>query len=272
MTPDAYTDFYRALVIASVSLVDTIITSNLRASLSPPLNGSKIIIDKVITVFKMLTKQKRSNLHHILSGNCTECTIIERSTYYIALKAIFDSHEVSEEVGNCVVRIYFTAAGLSLSIFNSIIPTLRDARRLYREAITTQHANPSSPPISAALLLHFADVMASHFDRIMTDFELLIEFMNSIENADHTTLITTGTTEAPQENNNEIIMSNRANEVRTMILIHYFWNVDAVGRVFAEVDVNLMPSAIEWIGRDATGYSAMFQLVRGNHALLLSRK
>ena len=114
--------------------------------------------------------------------------------------------------------------------------------------------------------------MASHFDRIMTDFELLIEFMNSIENADYTTLITTGTTEAPQENNNEIIMSSRANEVRTMILTHYFWNVDAVGRVFAEVDVNLMPSAIEWIGRDATGYSAMFQLVRGNHALLLSRK
>ena len=61
-----------------------------------------------------------------------------------------------------------------------------------------------------------------------------------------------------------------ANEVRTMILTHYFRNADAVGRVFAEVDVTLMPSAIEWIGRDATGYSAMFHLVRGNHVLLLS--
>ena len=82
--------------------------------------------------------------------------------------------------------------------------------------------------------------------------------------------ITTTSTESSQENNNS--MSNWANEVRTMILKHYFWNVAAVGRVFAEVDVNLMPSAIEWIGRDATGYSAMFHLVRGNHVLLLSRK
>jgi hypothetical protein len=34
------------------------------------------------------------------------------------------------------------------------------------------------------------------------------------------------------------------------ILAHYFTNVDTAGRVFVNVNVTILPRAMEWIGRD----------------------
>jgi len=53
----------------------------------------------------------------------------------------------------------------------------------------------------------------------------------------------------------------KAQEVRAKILAHYFTSVDTIGRVFADVDEKILPSAMEWIGRDRLGFSAMYNLL-----------
>jgi hypothetical protein len=49
-----------------------------------------------------------------------------------------------------------------------------------------------------------------------------------------------------------------------MILTHYLTNTGAIGRVFANLDVKVLPDAIEWIGRDDIGFSAMYNLLRSD--------
>ena len=168
MTPSAFHDFCTALVRTSASLVDKIITTNLRTSLSSDLNGSDIIIIKVLRVFHKFVKVKYSNLQKILRGKSTECIQIPQTEYVRAYGDIFNSYRLCEIRRHQVLTKFNTAANLTSSIFNSILPTLRNAKRVC-ETTTTQ-ANPPSPPIPVALLQLFTDTVGSYYDRIMTAF------------------------------------------------------------------------------------------------------
>jgi hypothetical protein len=61
-----------------------------------------------------------------------------------------------------------------------------------------------------------------------------------------------------------LTIATAATNVRTMILTHYLTNADAIGRVFANLDVTVLPDAMEWIGRDNIGFSVMYNLLRSN--------
>jgi hypothetical protein len=61
-----------------------------------------------------------------------------------------------------------------------------------------------------------------------------------------------------------LTIATAATNVRTMILTHYLTNADAIGRVFANLDVTVLPDAMEWIGRDSIGFSVMYNLLRSN--------
>ena len=54
-----------------------------------------------------------------------------------------------------------------------------------------------------------------------------------------------------------------------MILTYYLTNAGAIGRVFADFDIKVLPDAVEWIGRDDIGFSAMYNLLRSNLMLTL---
>ena len=279
MKPCALSDFCLAMANASSGyFVKTIIVPNFRAYLYSILDGSEVVTDKVLKLFHKYALRKQFNLKKLLTNKCNEYILIPTPMYaHRVLNNILNSARVPEKVHFRVQVAYCIATNLISTIFNSIGPTMLDAKNRLFEATPTQ-ANPPLPSIPVALLQLFADVIASHFDRVMTAFppipmsfnEFRLKLVRDMNRHRRPTTITTTTTESSQENINSI--NNRANEVRTMILKYYFGSVDSVGRVFAEADVKILPSAIEWIGRDATGYSAMFHLVRGHHVLLLSRK
>ena len=50
---------------------------------------------------------------------------------------------------------------------------------------------------------------------------------------------------------------------RKKLLVHFFSDIDNIGRTFGTMNTAIIPNAIEWIGRDALGYSVMFDLCRG---------
>ena len=279
MKPCALSDFCLAMANASSGyFVKTIIVPNFRAYLYSILDGSEVVTDKVLKLFHKYALRKQFNLKKQLTNKCNEYILIPTPMYaHRVLNNILNSARVPEKVRERVQVAYCIATNLISTIFNSIGPTMLDAKNRLFEATPTQ-ANPPLPSIPVALLQLFADVIASHFDRVMTAFppnpmsfnEFGLQVVRDMNRRRRSTTITTTTMESSQENNNS--MNNRANEVRTMVLKYYFGSVNSLGRVFAEADVKILPSAIEWIGRDATGYSAMFHLVRGHHVLLLSRK
>jgi hypothetical protein len=51
--------------------------------------------------------------------------------------------------------------------------------------------------------------------------------------------------------------------IRKKLLVRFFSDVDNIGRTFGPMVTAIIPNAIEWIGRDALGYSAMFDICRG---------
>lgn len=55
---------------------------------------------------------------------------------------------------------------------------------------------------------------------------------------------------------------DKAQVVRTKLLLYFFIRVDNTGRVFGQLETSLMPNVMEWIGRDCLGYSAMYELCR----------
>ncbi|KAL3767323.1 hypothetical protein ACHAWU_006979 [Discostella pseudostelligera] len=89
---------------------------------------------------------------------------------------------------------------------------------------------------SVALVQVFADTMASHYDQVT----------------------------ALSQSTIAIYPTTKAEFIREKILAHYFTNVDATTRVFVNVDTTILPSAMEWIGRDCVGFTAMYTLLRGN--------
>ena len=72
-----------------------------------------------------------------------------------------------------------------------------------------------------------------------------------------------------REGEGTMSVTTAASNVRTMILTHYLTNVGAIGRVFSEFDVKELPDAMEWIGRDNIGFSAMYNLLRSNPMMIL---
>ena len=61
---------------------------------------------------------------------------------------------------------------------------------------------------------------------------------------------------------------NKAEVVRTKILIYFFSEGANVGTAFADFAMMMMPNVIEWLGRDYAGLSAMYELVRSMPCLL----
>ena len=73
-----------------------------------------------------------------------------------------------------------------------------------------------------------------------------------------------------QEETSTPTIVTAAINVRSMILTQYLTNADAIGRVFADFDMKVLPDAMDWIGRDDIGFSAMYNLLRSNPMLILS--
>ena len=63
-------------------------------------------------------------------------------------------------------------------------------------------------------------------------------------------------------------IKDKADMLRTKIIMHYFSDVDNIGQVFAHVPVTTLPDAIAWIGRDRLGYSMMCHLLRSFPSML----
>ena len=61
--------------------------------------------------------------------------------------------------------------------------------------------------------------------------------------------------------------TDKAQVVRTKLLTYFFSNVDNVGPEFGRMSTTILPNAMEWIGRDRLGYSAMFEFCRSVPAL-----
>ena len=55
---------------------------------------------------------------------------------------------------------------------------------------------------------------------------------------------------------------DKADVIRTKILLFYFSDIDNIGRVFARIPVETMPHAFSWIGRDGLGFTTMYQILR----------
>jgi hypothetical protein len=55
---------------------------------------------------------------------------------------------------------------------------------------------------------------------------------------------------------------DKAQVVRTKLLTYFFSDVGNIGPVFGRMATTILPNAIEWIGRDLLGYSAMFEFCR----------
>ena len=72
-----------------------------------------------------------------------------------------------------------------------------------------------------------------------------------------------------REGEGAMSITTAGTNVRTIILTHYLTNVGAIGRVFADFDVKALPDAMEWIGRDVIGFSAMYNLIRSNPMMIL---
>ena len=72
-----------------------------------------------------------------------------------------------------------------------------------------------------------------------------------------------------REGEGTMSITTAATNVQTMILTHYLTNVGAIGRVFADIDVTVLPDAMEWIGRDVIGFLAMYNLLRSNPMMIL---
>jgi Ran GTPase-activating protein (RanGAP) involved in mRNA processing and transport len=62
---------------------------------------------------------------------------------------------------------------------------------------------------------------------------------------------------------------NTSEVVREKLLLFFFSNANNVGSTFIPMPLSVMPSAIEFIGRDRIGYSVMYSLVQSMPSLLL---
>ena len=60
---------------------------------------------------------------------------------------------------------------------------------------------------------------------------------------------------------------DKALVVRKKLLTYFFSDVDNIGPVFGRMATTILPNAMEWIGRDRLGYSAMFEFCRSVPAL-----
>ena len=61
--------------------------------------------------------------------------------------------------------------------------------------------------------------------------------------------------------------TDKVQVVRTKLLIYFYSDVDNFGPVFGRMETTILPNAMEWIGRDRLGYSAMFEFCRSVPAL-----
>lgn len=76
--------------------------------------------------------------------------------------------------------------------------------------------------------------------------------------------------EIPEEVASSLRMNSNRNKfevARQKIIIHHFSGEGASIQVFANMEVNTLPNAIEWIGRDGIGLCLMHQFVRGMPSL-----
>lgn len=170
--------------------------------------------------------------------------------------------------GNCVLTI---ATDFYEDVINTGYTTLGKAVSLTLQQPLASHSIP------VTLFQLFADAMASYAEQrsdLFNMFEQRGVFMDSIcialdqlrldiPHFDSTEFVSLHEVVSLEE----FIIKQMAKGVRKLILEHYFTNVSTIGRVFVDVDKKILPNAMEWIGRDGLGFSAMYHLVRGNPLL-----
>lgn len=144
-----------------------------------------------------------------------------------------------------------TATDFYVDVFNTGYTT-------FWKAISLTLPPPSaSYSIPVTMFQLFADAMASYADQ-------LNYMTKTIHNPVNKVLMLIDLSIEDEQDKKRIKV---AEGVRKLILEHYFTNVSAIGRVFVDVDKKILPNAMEWIGRDGLGFSAMYHLVRGNPLL-----
>jgi len=145
-------------------------------------------------------------------------------------------HRIISNSPNCV------QLSLKKAVITAELSHFRTPRILMvllpRATCLLKSAQYPPPSISIAMLQLFATAIASHY-KLATEYH-------------------------------ETNKSGEAQEVRANILAHYFTSVDTISRIFVDIDVRILPSAMEWIGRDDLGFSAMYHLLRGHPQLYSS--
>lgn len=137
---------------------------------------------------------------HTVSNTVQSDEIMQRKIASVTFVSNF-----REDLPSYVLDALQAALSLTIKTVNIFLNAIEQVKVLSVEQ------SPSQTSFPVAMLQIFADIISAHnIDRI--------------------------TTESSQE---VINASNKATDVHTMILHHYFTNEDVIGRVFADVDMKI---------------------------------
>jgi hypothetical protein len=124
------------------------------------------------------------------------------------------------------------------------------------EALDLKDVNDDVESAYEALITVLCD--ATSVDSVCRSNHTLYKFNNFSESANYFS----GEPGDPYELNWLLKLNedtDKAQVVRTKLLTYFFSDVDNIGPVFGRMATTILPNAMEWIGRDHLGYSAMFE-------------